>query len=209
MSALVLCRECYSWAEPRGDSCPVCRGPLDLDQPDPTPEELRGLIGPVERCLGEVRTPRALLPDRGLLYLTSGGLLFLPHDVSRLAVAPAGWSASASLLWALASVVWSPLAVAGAIFRLRANRPREIVLPMPRRLAVGEAELPAAFLMDDPGAFFIPRRSVRLVRRAWRGWVVECGDRRPVKFRPAEPAAFAAGLEDAAGGSKWAGVVLA
>lgn len=209
MSALVLCRECYSWAEPREDLCPVCRGVFDLDQPDPTPEDLRGVIGRVERCLGEVTTPRKLLPDQGLLYLTDGGLFFLPHDVSRLSVPPAGWSASASLMWTLAAVLWGPLAIAGAVLRARASGPREVVIPVPRRLTNGDSEAPASFLMDDPGSFFIPRRSVRLVRRTWRGWSVECVDRRPVRFRPSTPAAFAAGLEDAADRSNWAGVVMA
>lgn len=208
MSALVLCRECYSWAEPREDACPVCRGMLDLSQPDPSPEDLRGVIGRVERCLGEVTTPRKLLPDRGLLYLTSGGLFFLPHDVSRLPVPPAGWSASASLMWALAAVVWSPLAIAGALLRLKANGPREVVIPIPRRVPSGDFEAPASFLMDDPGSFFIPRRSVRLVRRTWRGWLVECRDRSPVRFRPKDSAAFAAGVRDATCGTSWAGVVM-
>lgn len=207
MSALVLCRECYSWAEPRGDACPVCRGTLDVDQPDPTPEDLRGAIGRVERCLGEVTTPRKLLPDRGLLYLTTGGLFFLPHDVSRLSIPTAGWSPWSSLLWGTAAVVWSPLTVAGAGARLKLAGPREIVLPMPRKLSAGDEESPAALLMDDPGTFFIPRGRVRLVRRAWRGWVIECSDRGAVRFRPMEPAAFAAGLEDAACGVGWGGVV--
>lgn len=209
MSALVLCRECYSWAEPRGDACPVCRGTLDVDQPDPTPEQLRDAIGRVERCLGEVATPRKLLPDRGLLHLTTGGLLFLPHDVSRLSIPAADWSPWSTLLWGAAAVVWSPLAVAGAVVRLRAAGPREVVVPVPRRLALGDDVSPAALLMDDPGAFFIPRGRVRLVHRTWRGWVVECSDRGAVRFRPREPAAFAAGLEDAACGAGWVGVVTA
>jgi hypothetical protein len=209
MSALALCRECYSWAEPREDACPVCRGTLDLNQPDPTPEDLRDVIGRVERCLGEVTTPRKLLPDRGLLYLTSGGLFFLPHDVTRVPVLPAGWSASDSLMWALAALVWSPLAIAGALLRFKAAGLREIVIPIPRRLPSGDYELPASFLMDDPGSFFIPRRSVRLVRRTWRGWLVECRDRAPIRFRAKEPTAFAAGITNATYESSWAGIVMA
>lgn len=208
MSALVLCRECYSWAEPREEACPVCRGTLDLNQPDPTPEDLRGVIGRVERCLGEVRTPRKLLPDRGLLYLTSGGLFFLPHDVARLSVSPAVWSASDSLLWAVAGLVWSPLALAGALLKLKGSGPREVVVPIPRRVPSGDFETPASLLMDDPGSFFVPWRSVRLVRRTWRGWIVECRDRAPVRFRPKQPLTFAQGVREAAYGTSWEGALV-
>lgn len=208
MSALILCRECYSWAEPKADLCPICAVTLDLNQPDPTLETLEEAIGPIELCLGEVITPRKLLPDRGMLYGTSGGLLFVPHDLSRTTVPSQSWPASASLLWAVAAVLWSPLAVAGALLRFKMMQPREILLPVPRRLKEGESTVAAAQLMDDPGTFFIPRRSIRIIRRTWRGWTIDCHDRKPIWFRPTEPAAFIDRLRHAACRSSWAAAIM-
>lgn len=208
MSALILCQECYSWAEPKSDVCPFCAVTLDPNQPDPTPESLQNLIGPIEFCLGEVITPRRLLPDRGMLYATRGGLLFVPHDLARSLKPPETWPASASLLWAAAALLWSPLAIAGALLRFKMTRPGEILLSIPRSLPEGNPSVAASQLMDDPGVFFVSRWSIRCIRRTWRGWTIDCRDRKPVLIRAIEPASFAANLHQAPSRSTWTAVIM-
>lgn len=208
MSALILCQECYSWAEPTSDVCPFCAVSLDPNQPDPTLESLEDLIGPIEFCLGEVTTPRRLLPDRGMLYGTRGGLLFIPHDLSRRVIPAQPWTASASLLWATAALLWSPLAIAGALLRFKTIRPAEILLPIPRPVPEGNPSAAASQLMDDPGVFFVPRRNIRCLRRTWRGWTIDCRDRKPIVLRPTQRDIFAENLQQEPCRSTWAAVTM-
>ena len=76
---LLLCPDCLQWREPRDASCPICNGRLDQYLPDLMREDVANGIGDGIDCLGECDVVRATLPRRGLLHLTTNGMLFVPH----------------------------------------------------------------------------------------------------------------------------------
>ena len=230
---LLLCPHCFTWGEPRSGSCPTCCGAVDADAPDPDAETLARTIGPVTHCLGEVFTPRRLLPERGLLYATGsaggggGGLFFLPHRPEvRLERPDDDGGFGGALVGTVAAAVWTPLMVLGPLWRLTRTRPRRRVVFEPvdvpadgaaadgaadgvRPVApVRSADLLAEHLVANPGAFFVPRRSVRFVRRRGRRWTVECLHRPALRFRAlSDPRGVRANLEALDRTPRWCGVL--
>ena len=102
--SLMLCHECYSWVEASDGYCPECTYPLDASAADPPLHELRSIIGEIVVRVGEVRVPRGLLPDRGMLYATSNGLFFLPHRFERVTQMVETNGDTTSILWSLAAM---------------------------------------------------------------------------------------------------------
>src|SRR5687767_2333358 len=110
MQSLLLCHECFDWAEPAHGHCPQCLSVVDAALPDPSPDELRRSLGDVLLRLGEVRLLRRRLPDRGLLYATTRGLYFVPHQV-RYVEETLPEPEGPGLWWALAAIVFTPVAI--------------------------------------------------------------------------------------------------
>jgi hypothetical protein len=174
--ALVLCQQCLSWVEPIAEQCAQCDYPIDLRTADPTLEELAAAIGPLISRIGPVRISRTALPDRGLLYATAGGLFFVPQSVERVSLVSADCFArsprSMVLDWLRAPLRILRRAALGAWGGYRS----------PMRVQISRQELPLfgaddgdrlpALLMDNPGACFFSRRSIRTVRRAFSGWAL-------------------------------------
>lgn len=77
---LLLCSECCQWREPVDGRCPVCAGTLDLAVPDPSLESIAEEIGDLQSLLGDAEVSHALLVKRGELWVTTHGLLFVPHE---------------------------------------------------------------------------------------------------------------------------------
>ena len=221
---LLLCPHCFTWGEPRAGCCPGCFGAVDADAPDPDAETLAALIGPVEHCLGEVFTPRRLLPDRGLLYATGpaggggaangGGLFFLPHrpEVRFERPGEEDGGLGGALVGTVAAAVWTPLVVLGPLWKLTRTRPRRRVVFEPVDVPADppreSAGLCAEHLMANPGAFFVPRDSVRSVRRRGRRWTVECLHRPAVRFRAlSDPRGVRANFEALDRTTRWCGVL--
>ena len=95
--------------QPQGGICPGCYQLLDADVPDPAPEVLAADLGVLESRIGEVRMGRTRMPLTGVLYATSRGLFFAPHDVERVVRVEGESVAGHSVLWWCASLIWSPL----------------------------------------------------------------------------------------------------
>lgn len=182
--SLLLCHECYTWVEPFDARCPECFGTLDCDTPDPALEILRDELGGVVGPLGEVRIRRRLLPDQGTLYATTSGLLFVPHETVREVQLVETPEAGSSLLWTLASIAFTPLVLVLPFVRSKRLRPAPIAVLRPVFLSPGEYRRPAELLMENPGVFFVPRRSIfRIVRRRGK-WTIERRQGTPLKFKP-------------------------
>jgi hypothetical protein len=183
-----LCHDCYTWVRPAAERCPECGQGLDLSASDPTEAELAAVIGELRGPVGEVRVRRALLPEYGVLYDTERGLFFVPHETHYTPRAAPAESPTDSLLWAVGGLIWGPLAFLLPILRARSRLPRtmQVAVLRPRELPA-DAGL-SAVLMDDPGAFFLPRAHVRQVHRRGRGWSVARQHPRPFVIAPLDDA---------------------
>ena len=209
---------------PRGTCCPQCVGRIDAEEPDPAPDALAGRIGAAVGCVGEVRVTRhgasqKKLPDRGLLIPTDRGLFFLPHrpevvvepaEPATLGVAAAWWAAGLTV---------GPLALALPAARLLGlgggwpgTAERRLVYE-PRPVEPGDPAALAEHLMADPGAFFLSREAVRVIRRTgpWpaKGWTAECDARPAVRFAAlSDPRGVRAGLRELSATDLWHGAIV-
>ena len=231
--SLLLCPRCLAWVAARAGACPLCAGDLDPAAPDVPPAELADRLGGVTGCVGEVVVAgvrRKGLPDRGLLLTTARGLFFLPHR-PELVVDPGEPPApGVGVLWSLAGLTVGPAALAIPAVRWLGfgGGPRRRVVFEPRDWRVGngggadgggaDGGILAEHLMADPGAFFLAREDVRLIRptglflmngRPFQGWTAECVGRPPVRWRAlSDPAGVRAGLRDAGRAGVWHGAVV-
>jgi len=181
--SLILCHQCFSWVEPLGEQCPQCDFPLDARAPDPSPEELSAAIGQFVRRIGECRIARAALPDRGSLYETTQGLFFVPHRLEqvklvrgekpprRLRTVVAGWLKAP---WRLLS---------GAPGGRRAAR-MEIAVDEHRPLGPEDSGKLSSLLMQNPGVFFLSRRSIDKVRWTLWGWTISRPNSLVLRLKP-------------------------
>ncbi|QDT64320.1 RING finger protein [Calycomorphotria hydatis] len=189
MSALLLCQDCLSWQAPLGHACPHCGCPLDASEPDPPIDSLRNIVGEIVSCLGEVTTSRRHLPNRGLLYATTTGLAFVPHRIEYQMLPEEEESTTSIILWSILGLIFTPLVILKWIFYPH-QKLRVIASPIPRRAVPGESTCLVDWMMDDPGTFFIPHRSIHELKPGWLRWWVRCIDRPHVCFRPREPRNF-------------------
>jgi hypothetical protein len=152
--------------EPLGEQCPQCDFPFDARQPDPAPEELAAVIGSVVASLGKVRIRRTALPDRGCLYETTQGLFFVPQRLESVQIQtgePARRSALA-VMWKSPSLLWG-----GARART-CQMQVEVADHAP--LEPRERDQLPTLLMQNPGVFFVARRSISHVRRGLWTWTL-------------------------------------
>jgi hypothetical protein len=180
--SLLLCHECFAWVEPHDGRCPDCLQGVDPALPDPDLPTLRGLIGDLAYALGEVRVPRRLLPEYGTLYATRNGLYFLPHateDVAHLVERP---TAGSSLFWTVATMLWSPLVFVLPFVKARELQESRTQVLRPQTLTLLDSPRMADLMMENPGVFFVPRRSIRQVRRRRQRWIIDRAPGRPLKL---------------------------
>lgn len=179
----LLCHDCYMWVEPYRGRCPECDHPLDVAVADPEPAALSRTLGQVVRLLGEVQVRRPLLPEIGTLWQTDAGLFFVPHEAGVITRRETEEAASTSLFWALCSLFWTPLIFVLPFLRTGGEE-REVQAPVlrPRTTTAVSASL-AALLMQDPGAFFVPRSQIRRLHRRRGWWVCDRQQARAITLR--------------------------
>ena len=172
MMSFLLCSECFGWVQPRDGHCANCLAQMDSARPDPPLTLLRASLGDVLQRLGDVRVSRRVLPERGLLYATTTGVFFLPHEVEQITQVTEQ-RVGPSILWSIAALVWSPLSL--VIPFLRTKRLREVSREVyrPLLLTTSQSDLLPELLMENPGAFFVPARHVRHVVRRRDKWIFE------------------------------------
>jgi hypothetical protein len=198
---LALCHRCWTWMEPKHERCVECGGVIQLQEPDPSPDEIRALMGPSLGVLGEVSLKRPRLPSFGTLSAHDNGLLFLP-DLREL---PTGAVAAIeepngrrtprlrSSFWNL----FSRKSAATAIETAPAVRP-----------ALSESAAAERFL-DSPGAMFVRRETI--IRLIQRGALlrVERKPGRTVGFRiESSPIIVADHVRRLGAHSAWSGVAV-
>lgn len=193
--ALVLCQQCLSWVEPIAEQCPQCDYPIDLRTADPTLDDLAAAIGPLISRIGPVRILRAMLPDRGYLYATAGGLFFVPQSVERVRLVSAerGPHSSGSMLFGLArrslralrqaALLQSETAFGFGRSHQSSTRVEVSTHELPLLAPDEGARLPG-LLMDNPGAFFFSRRSIRTIRRTFSGWALMRPNNLALRMKP-------------------------
>jgi hypothetical protein len=182
--SLILCQQCYSWVEPIAEQCPQCDYPLDPRLPDPTQAELAQAIGRLVGPIGDVRIGRSMLPGSGLLYETTNGLLFVPHRLEQVKLAP---GPAVKRRWAavLTASLRAPRRLLGRAWERKAGASMEIAAGPSRRLAPADRGRLPALLMENPGVFFVPKRSIREITRSLRGWTVARPNGLVLRFKPA------------------------
>ncbi len=188
--SFLLCHECFNWVEPKDGRCPECIESIEAAVPDPSEFELRTTIGDIVFRLGEVHVRRRMLPDRGMLYVTTNGLYFLPHDqedVLHLVESP---TTEASLMWSLAAMVWSPLMLVLPFVRSKETKTQRIQVPCPKYLTTEDSDLLPQLLMTNPGVFFLSRKSIREMSLKRRRWRIERFQGSPVRVKPEDNAKF-------------------
>ena len=208
MTSFLLCHECYSWVQPRHEHCPECTAAIDSHRHDPSLAQLRNTLGDVMVRLGEVRVPRRLLPEYGLLYATTRGLYFLPHLVNETTemrmhrVGP-------PMFWLMVALVFWPVRLVLPFIRGKKLKPTRIHTYHPQLLTGSESELLPQLLMDNPGAFFLPNRLIRMMQRRRGRWVVDRVHGAKVVFNPeGDNDMFHERMEALAGSPQWQHLVL-
>jgi len=148
---------------------------------------LRSVIGDVVGLLGEVRVRRKLLPDHGMLYATTNGLYFLPHQLDqepRITTEPP----PEPLMWSLMSLSWAPLALLKPLLQpfwgKKEQRVVQVSVLRPRALTSDDNDRLPELLMENPGVFFLRRQSIRGWRRRRRHWSIERDQGPPLRFSP-------------------------
>lgn len=184
MASFLLCHECYTWVVPIDDRCPECTNAVDAATPDPSLPLLEHAIGEINGLIGEVRVRRPMLPERGLLYSTEGGLYFLPHELDHVTEMKPAAPTGSSLMWSAAALVVTPLIFVLPFVSVKRLKESSRPVYRPRYLNVGERRRPAELLMENPGVFFVPRRSIRDVRKRRRHWIVERIQGRSLRMTP-------------------------
>ena len=188
--SFLLCHDCYTWVEPLDNRCPECLLVMDLSAEDPPVHLLREVMGNLTGRLGEVRIPRKLLPEWGTLYATTEGLFFVPHEMDQALRRDDGQFTGTSLMWSLGSLIWSPLFFLSPFVRGSHVPDRPVRVLRPRYLSETESgELPD-LLMDNPGAFFLPRRQIQAMMRKRGRWIIERSQGGVLPISPVAPARF-------------------
>jgi hypothetical protein len=186
--ALVLCQQCLTWVEPIAEQCPQCDYPIDLRTADPTLHELAAAIGPLVACLGPVRLGRATLPDRGQLYATAGGLFFVPDSAERVRLVPFERSGRSPRLllraFLRASLGSLRVGIPGKRRQYRSPVRVEIRTEELPLLGPDDGERLPRLLMENPGAFFFARRSIRRIHRTFSGWAVVRPNNLALRVKP-------------------------
>ncbi|QDT36927.1 hypothetical protein [Stratiformator vulcanicus] len=205
MSVLLLCRKCLAWKRAESGRCPRCGASLSADRPDPPRDELEAAIGPIETCLGEVRVRGDQSTGPASLYVTEQGLLFIPHRLEYRTIEGSDATAG-SVVWTIAELFFMPLLVLRLVFR--PDDSRVIATAVPRKAPFEQPGLPADWLMEDPGAFFIERTNILAIRRNWRGrYRILCVGHVVVGFAPlASGSSFRQKLESLAEDEQWRGL---
>lgn len=184
MVSLLLCHECFTWVLPQYGRCPDCQAAVDRLHPDPSPEDLRNILGDLTLRLGEVQVRRKHLPPVGLLYATTRGLYFVPHTLEEVTEFVEEEAGDGTLLWSLAGMVWTPLSLFSLLYRSTKLTEQQKDVYRPQLLNSRHSDRLPSLLMDNPGTFFIPRRAIQHVEQRWRGWIVRRLNASPVRFRP-------------------------
>lgn len=179
----LLCHGCYSWVEPKDERCPDCLQSVDSASMEPPLHSLQTTIGPVVRRLGEVSVPRKSLPDRGMLYATAGGFFFVPHQVEHVVRMKETEAPTPTLLWSLASLIWSPLVLVAPLFRSKRREPKWVPVFRSRFLKPGQCDPLPTLLVEHPGTFFVTRDSISVIRRKRHRWILERLATPPVKLK--------------------------
>ncbi len=207
--AYLLCHECWTWGEPCRQSCPHCGHLLDPAEPDPPVQQLQALLGELVARLGEVHVRRKALPQHTTLYATTTGLFFLPHRQEWDVRPVEDFTAATSLLLTLAAIIWSPVALLRPFMGGSRSKPQRVLIRRPRFLDLDDSDLLVELLMNDPGSFFIPRRTIQLVQRKRRYWVIQRHPGSDTIFEPlGHWVRFAEKLKDLAQHSSWGDVLI-
>jgi len=172
MSSYFLCSHCLNWVRPHGGHCPECSAGIDIDEPDPPLDQLRDVIGDVTARLGAVRIPRKSLPGNGMLYATTRGLFFVPHRVEHVTRYEERAS-SPPLFWRILALFSWPLHLTLLLFRGREVREVIVAEQRPHVVREHESDLLPEMLMDNPGAFFLPLNSIRMIERRRDRWLID------------------------------------
>lgn len=208
--SFLLCHDCYAWVEPVGDRCPHCEQIIDPEAADPPHGTLAAAMGELRSLIGEARVPRKKLPDTGLLYATSRGLLFVPHRtvyVTQMVEAP---PAGGSLFWTIATVVWSPLMFVLPFVKTKRLQEQSVAVAEPQYLDGDATPHLPELLMHDPGVFFVPRRSIRCVRRRRHRWTIERAHAASLKVRAeGDRALFHRQMAELLQSPMWRGIAVA
>ena len=181
----LLCHECYTWVEPADGRCPECQLYLDAGRPDLSVDQLQRVLGEVRCQIGEIRIRRRTLPDLGMLYATSRGFYFLPHQMEHVTQSVEAGAAGTSLLWALATLVWFPLIVVLPFVKTNQMKVARVPIYKPRPLADSESPRLPDLLMQNPGVFFVPRKSIRTVERKRLHWKIDRNHGSSLRLKPA------------------------
>jgi hypothetical protein len=180
--SLILCHHCFTWVEPLGDQCPQCDYPLDARSPDPSTEQLNASIGRIVDRLGEVRIARFDLPGQGSLYETTQGLFFVPNRLEQVKLVR-GESIPRPFRSMLAAWLSAPLDVLRGGSN-HATAKMEVAVAPPRLLGPDDSGQLATLLMQNPGVFFLPRRSIHRVRWTLRGWTISRANNLTLRMKP-------------------------
>lgn len=181
--SLILCHHCFTWVEPLGEQCPQCDYPLDARSPDPPPEQLNASIGRIVSRLGEVRIARLDLPGQGTLYETTQGLLFVPHRLEQVKLVR-GASPPRPFRSMLAAWLRAPLNLLPGGPSGQPSTRMEVAVAAPRLLGPGDSDHLGALLMQNPGVFFLPRRSIHRIRWTLRGWTISRSNNLTLRLKP-------------------------
>ncbi len=182
--SFVLCHECFSWVEPQDGCCPDCLDVLELGRPDPTPDQLQLTIGNITCLMGEIRIRRKLLPDTGMLYATTNGLYFIPHQPEHVTELVEASPMGSSILWSLAAIIWTPLMLVLPFVRLKQLTPRRVQLLHPQHLTPDDSNQLPLYLLENPGVFFVPLKSIQLVEQNWKSWTIHRIHGSAIKLKP-------------------------
>ncbi len=171
--SFLLCHDCYTWVEPRDNRCPECLLVMDLSAADPPVSQLRDVMGDIVDRVGEVRIPRRMLPEWGTLYQTTRGLFFVPHEMDSALAADAGPLTGTSVMWSLGTLMWSPLFFLTPFLRTPPPRQTSVRILKPRHLCEADSKKLPILLMENPGAFFLPRAQIQSAYRKRSRWIIE------------------------------------
>ncbi len=163
---LLLCPECCQWREPVEGRCPVCAGSLDLAIPDSSSETIAEVIGDLQGLLGEADVSRGDMPERGRLWGTTNGLLFVPCESRVIVFTNDDRTGSAIRPGRLGRWIdrwWSRLSGREPTARFACER-RANEFAVSDRLALAE------LLRSDPGILFWSRGTIATWRRQRGQW---------------------------------------
>lgn len=187
--SFLLCHDCYTWVEPVDDRCPECLFVMDLSESDPPPGLLRDVMGELVRPLGEVRIPRRLLPEVGILYATSEGLFFLPHEMDASQILEQNRSGVHAWFNRMKRLFGLPFSDSMS-FRLDENHAVSAPaseLSSRSLLREEQPDLPR-LLMENPGAFFLSKQQVAKISRKRKRWIIERSQGGRIQIVPLQPA---------------------